>query len=154
MFCHEFIELCPYRTDWTKRASGRLKDHSKLRSAQFSHLPRFQVGKIHSLIPDIPSGNKTVLSKQTHRRFDQRRFSAATFSYNSKDFTFFYRKTDIMYNPFSFITDIYMFITNDFRHFLYLPLRGSSQSLTVSPNRLNIITDTKIAHPGASVTQG
>ena len=59
-----------------------------------------------------------------------------------------------MYNPFSFITDIYMFITNDFRHFFYLPLRGSSQSLTVSPNRLNIITDTKIANPGASVTQG
>ena len=29
-----------------------------------------------------------------------------------------------------------------------------SQSLTVSPNRLNIITDTKIAKPGASVTHG
>ena len=59
-----------------------------------------------------------------------------------------------MYDTPSIITDIDMFITNDLCHIYYLAFLGSSQSLTVSPRRLKIMTDTKIAKPGASVTHG
>ena len=111
MFGYCFMDLhanCPYRTQ------GRLtvlKYHTDLCPQIFAEIFLTHLCKILSFIPDIASGNHTFFSQKAHDRLDDRTFSTAGLSHDSKDFPLFQFKTDITDYLFSIITDSHMLYT-------------------------------------------